>query len=82
MKKIIAFALALALSGCADTNLAHDTLAAKGFTNIKVLGPSIYGCSRSNFYVADFEAVTPNGKKVKGQVCNDAVGGSDIHIDW
>ena len=72
MKKLIII-LAIFISplvvGCTDSGNAHRVLSAQGYTNIKITGYSLFGCSKDEKKHTGFTAVAPNGQRVEGVVC-------------
>lgn len=67
---VVTFFLSLVLSGCVSETDAEKALSAHGFTDIEILGYSVFGCSEDEFNHTKFRATNPQGVVVEGVVCS------------
>lgn len=76
-----AVGVALGLAGCTvsanDTNFAAETM---GLRDLKLGGPSLFGCSDRDTFTRTFTATAANGQRVKGVVCKGWLKGATIRI--
>ena len=73
MKKAILILVALS---CTNNEGARHTLAADGFTDVKLTGYAMTECAKSDDTCTGFEATSPSGQHVSGAVgCGYDVGG-------
>ena len=80
MKKFLACAAIIILTGCTDPSGASKVLRNNGYTNIHIGGYSWFTCGRDDAYSTEFEAVSPSGNKVNGAVCSGLMKGSTIRF--
>lgn len=68
----------LAVAGCkmddAEKHVVYGTdsrlaIEAFGFTNVKLEGPSFYGCGKDYSIATEFTATGPAGHHIEGVVC-------------
>lgn len=70
MKKLlILLAIVFIFAGCTDANNAQRVLSVQGYTDIKITGYCLFGCSEDDFIHTGFIAKGPNGQTVEGVVC-------------
>jgi len=76
--KIVLFSIIL--SGCTDPTNARRQLEAAGYTNIRLQGYVLFGCSEDDIIHDGFTAVGQQGKFVNGVVCGGYLKGSTIRL--
>lgn len=81
MKKYIAVALVILLSGCTHPDSSMRTLEAAGYTQVQMHGYAIFGCAEEDTFHDSFTAIGSNGKPVSGVVCSGWFKGSTIRLD-
>lgn len=69
------------LSACTNGDGAVRALEGAGYTNIKITGYRILGCSDDDTFHTGFTAKGSNGKPVSGVVCSGVLKGSTIRLD-
>lgn len=72
MKKLIAIiacAIALISIGCTDAKNAERVLTSQGYTDVKITGYDLFGCSDDDWRHTGFTAKGTNGQWVNGVVC-------------
>ncbi|NIG73526.1 hypothetical protein F3J34_07940 [Klebsiella sp. Ap-873] len=77
MKKLLLVAV-IALAGCTDADEAKKALINSGYTDVKIQGYSILGCSEDDLYRTEFTAKGLSGQQVSGVVCGGFWKGSTI----
>ena|ERR1700686_1400634 len=82
MKTIAALAFALLLCGFSMEDAenkvirgheARLAIEAYGFTDVKIVGPALWGCGNDYTLVDEFTGIGPTGYKVKGMICGSIV---------
>jgi hypothetical protein len=76
-------AVAFGLSGCTvPEDKARAILEANGYTEVRLGGYSMFGCSEDDDLSTEFSAKGVNGRQVEGVVCSGLVGkGATIRIE-
>jgi hypothetical protein len=82
MKKMILATLTTAflMTGCTNGNV-KTTLEDQGFKKVKLTGYRPFKCSDDDSFHTGFEAISPNGTKVTGTVCEGWIKGKTIRLD-
>lgn len=82
MPKALLIACSLLVAGCTDVREANRVLLDAGYSDVRVGGYSMLGCSEDDMFATRFAANGPTGRPVSGQVCSGAWGkGSTIRLD-
>lgn len=82
MKKLIAVsAAAFIVATCTDSDGAKRHLSALGFTEIETDGYRFFGCGQEDGWRTGFTAVSPNGTRVSGVVCDGMFKGATVRFD-
>ncbi len=83
MKKLIVLSIILSalLMGCTASDSATKALRSAGYSDIKITGYNIFGCSEDDFFHTGFRARGADGTVVKGTVCQGILKGSTIRLD-
>ena len=69
MKRIILILFVVfALASCSNASKTVEFLEQQGYTNIKTTGFDFLAHSKDDWSTTGFEAVAPNGKRVRGAV--------------
>jgi hypothetical protein len=69
MKRFVILA-ALFLAACTSRDTATEAVSDMGFTDIEIIGTSVFGCKDDEFYGKEFKAKNAQGKEVNGVVCS------------
>jgi len=71
MNKILfVLGIMIMLIGCTSKKDTERALKAQGFTNIKVRGYDMLGCSKDDTFHTKFTATNPAGIEINGTVCS------------
>jgi hypothetical protein len=66
---LVCLFLLLFIVGCTDSDNATRVLRSQGYTNIKITGYCLFGCSKDDGVHTGFKAKAPNGEMIEGVVC-------------
>lgn len=81
MNKVLVLGFAVVLLGCTNGEGAVRALEGAGYTNIKITGYRVFGCSEDDLSHTGFTATGPSGKPVTGVVCGGLLKGATIRTD-
>lgn len=80
MKRLMMIGAALLVAGCSDAPGARKTLAQQGYSDVKIKGWALFGCAESDSYNTEFQATSPGGSTVTGNVCKGFLKGATVRL--
>lgn len=80
--RILALAsVVVGLAGCTVSEpRATSAVEAMGFSDVKLGGPSLFGCSDKDTFTRTFTATAANGKRVHGVICKGLMKGATVRL--
>lgn len=70
----------LLLLGCSAPGKSRAALQKAGFTQIEIVGPGLWGCSKDDTFNTRFRAQGPTGNFSQGNVCCGLMKGCTIRF--
>lgn len=78
---LIVGVLPMILGSCTvDERTAKRILGAQGFTDVKLTGYSIFGCSKDQQRRSGFDAKDVRGNEISGVLCQDLFGSTSVRV--